>query len=131
MIGSLREDGITSMMTIEGGTTKEVFVAYVQQVLGPTLREGDVVVMDNLGAHKCREVLAAIHSFGARVKFLPPYSPDLNPIEMAWSKIKEWLRASRPRCIASLDDALRAAIAAVSPQDAAGWFRACGYHQAK
>ena len=130
MIGSLTLEGMTSMMTIEGGTDTDVFLAYVREILGPTLREGDIVVMDNLPAHRAESVRDAIHGFGAFVKFTPPYSPEFNPIELAWSKLKEWLRACKARCRESLDDAIKAAMKAITTSDALGWFEHCGYQAA-
>ena len=126
-IGSLRLDGMTSMMTIEGGTDTDVFPAYVDTVLGPTLRPGDIVGMDTLPAHRAKPVRDAIHRFGAYVKYTPPYSPEFTPIELAWSKLKEWLRAAKARCRARLDDAIAAAMKAITPADARGWFGECGY----
>ncbi len=88
MISSVRLDGTTACMTIEGATNTEVFQAYVREVLVPSLRRGDIVVMDNLGAHKNELTLALIEQAGAETRFLPAYSPGLNPIEMMWSKVK-------------------------------------------
>src|SRR5260370_9847344 len=99
MICSMRLDGSTACMTIEGATDTEVFRAYVRQVLGPTLRAGDVVIMDNLSPHKSAETLYSIQQLGANVLFLPPYSPDLNPIEKMWSKLKESLRSAEARTL--------------------------------
>ena len=127
MIGALRLSGLGAMMTIEGGTCGSVFLAYAESVLGPTLRHGDIVVLDNLGAHKTVAVREAITRTGARVKFLPPYSPDLNPIEMAWSKLKEWLRSTKARCRETLDQAIKEAMEAITSSDARGWFGASGY----
>ena len=127
MIGSLRLDGMTSMMTIEGGTDTDVFLAYVDNVLGPTLRPGDIVVLDNLAAHRHARVREAIHACGAYVKYLPPYSPDWNPIELAWSKLKQWLRAARARTRDQLDEMVAWAMKAITPNDARGWIRHCGY----
>ncbi|MCK5575805.1 MAG: IS630 family transposase, partial [Sphingomonadales bacterium] len=92
MISSIRYDGTTACMTIEGPTTTDVFRAYVRHILVPTLRPGDMVILDNLSSHKNADTLALIEKTGATVKFLPAYSPDLNPIEKMWSKIKEFLR---------------------------------------
>jgi transposase len=127
MIGSLRLDGSVACMTVAGATDTEVFRAYVQQVLAPTLRPGDVVVMDNLSPHKSDPTLELIAQAGAQVLFLPAYSPDLNPIEKMWSKIKTILRALEARTQESLDQAIAAALAAVTPQDAVNWFAHCGY----
>lgn len=97
MISSMRLDGSTACMTIDGATDAEVFRAYVSEVLIPTLREGDIVVMDNLTPHKNEETLSLIEMAGASVLFLPPYSPDLNPIEKMWSKVKQALRSLEAR----------------------------------
>lgn len=114
-------------MTVAGATDTEVFRAYVQQVLCPTLRPGDVVVMDNLSPHKSDPTLELIVQAGAQVLFLPAYSPDLNPIEKMWSKIKAILRALEARTQEALDRAIAAALEAVTPQDAMNWFASCGY----
>jgi transposase len=127
MISSVRLDGSTACMTIEGATNTGVFQAYVREILTPSLRKGDVVVLDNLGAHKNERTLALIEEAGAEVRFLPAYSPDLNPIEMMWSKVKALLRKAQARNHADLQDAIAAALKAVTPQDAMGWFAACGY----
>lgn len=127
MLSSVRLDGTTACMTIEGATDTAVFQAYVRAVLVPSLRPGDIVVMDNLGPHKNAQTIALITAAGASVRFLPAYSPDLNPIEMMWSKVKTLLRTAEAR---TPDDLLRAiahALQRVSAQDAAHWFAACGY----
>ena len=95
MISSVRLDGTSACMTIDGATNTEVFHAYVHEILVPSLRPGDIVVMDNLAAHKNEATLALITAAGAQTRFLPAYSPDLNPIEMMWSKVKAFLRAAR------------------------------------
>ena len=127
MISSIRLDGSTACMTIEGATNTEVFRAYVSEVLLPTLRDGDVVVMDNLSAHKNKETIALIEAVGARVEFLPSYSPDFNPIELMWSKVKNLLRGSEARNPEDLLVAIGAALDCVTPKDAAHWFAHCGY----
>lgn len=127
MISSVRLDGTTACMTIEGATNTEVFYAYVREVLAPSLRRGDIVVMDNLGAHKNERTLALIEAVGAEVRFLPAYSPDLNPIELMWSKVKARLRKAQARNHPDLLAAIASALAAVTPQDALGWFAHCGY----
>lgn len=127
LIGSLRLDGSVACMTIAGATDTEVFRAYVLQVLCPTLRPGDVVVMDNLSPHKSDPTLELITQVGAQVLFLPAYSPDLNPIEKMWSKIKAILRALEARTQAALDQAIAIALESVTAQDAMNWFAACGY----
>lgn len=128
MISSVRLDGTTACMTIAGATDKEVFRTYVEKVLCPTLRPGDIVVMDNLAAHKNPATLALINEVGAEVRFLPAYSPDLNPIEKMWSKIKAWLRKKEARNPEDLDDAIGFALAQITPKDARGWFASCGYN---
>jgi transposase len=127
MIAALRLDGTTASMTIEGATDHEVFTTYVREVLCPTLRTGDVVIMDNLAAHKDDETLALITAAGAQVVFLPAYSPDLNPIEKMWSKVKNSLRRAEARTALELHHAIASALAEVTAQDAAGWFASCGY----
>ena len=127
MISSVRLNGTTACMTIEGATNTEVFQAYVREVLVPSLHLGDIVVMDNLGAHKNDDTIALIEQAGAQVRFLPAYSPDLNPIEMMWSKVKALLRKAQARNHSSLLTAIASALNAVTPDDALGWFTACGY----
>jgi transposase len=127
MISSIRLDGSTACMALEGTTDTESFRAYVAQVLVPTLQSGDIVVMDNLSPHKSDPTLALIISAGAQVLFLPAYSPDLNPIEKMWSKIKSLLRTAEARTPADLITAIGQALAKVTPQDALGWFVSCGY----
>ena len=127
MIASIRLDGSTACMALEGTTDAESFRAYVQAVLVPTLRPGDIVVMDNLSPHKSDPTLALITQVGAQVRFLPAYSPDLNPIEMMWSKVKQWLRGAEARTHADLTTAIGQALACVTPQDALNWFAHCGY----
>ncbi len=119
------------MMTIEGGTSGDVFVAYVEQVLVPTLRPGQIVVLDNLGAHKDLRVRPLIEAAGAFVRYLPPYSPELNPIELAWSKLKTLLKVFKARTREELDRCISWAMGALSEADCRGWFKHCGYrHQA-
>jgi transposase len=127
MISSIRLDGSTACMTLEGATDTASFRAYVQAVLVPTLRAGDIVVMDNLSPHKSDPTLALNRQAGAEVRFLPAYSPDLNPIEMMWSKVKQWLRSVEARTSADLITAIGQALARVTPQDALTWFAHCGY----
>lgn len=127
MISSVRLDGSTACMTIDGATNTEVFQAYVREILVPTLRAGDIVVLDNLGAHKNEATLALITATGAETRFLPAYSPDLNPIEMMWSKVKALLRAAGARTHSALLQAIAQALAAVSAEDAKNWFAHCGY----
>jgi transposase len=114
-------------MTIDGAMTGAAFLAYVEQVLAPTLRPGDIVVLDNLPAHKPIAIREAIEAAGAIIRFLPPYSPDFNPIEMAFSKIKALLKKAAARTLHDLWDAIRKAIDAVTQKDAKSFFTACGY----
>ena len=123
----MRLDGSTACMTIDGATDAEVFRAYVSEVLIPTLQEGDIVVMDNLTPHKNEETLVLIEKAGASVLFLPPYSPDLNPIEKMWSKVKQALRSLEARTHEELLAAIAKALSLVSASDARNWFYACGY----
>jgi transposase len=127
MISSIRLDGTTACMAIEGATDTEVFRAYVREVLVPTLRPGDVVVMDNLAPHKNDLTLALLQEVGAEVLFLPAYSPDLNPIEKMWSKLKASLRRQEARTLPDLIQAIATALAEITPQDAINWFASCGY----
>jgi transposase len=127
MMASLRLDGRTECLTLEGATDTESFRVYVERMLVPTLQSGDIVVMDNLSPHKSDPTLALITEAGAQVIFLPAYSPDLNPIEKMWSKVKAWLRALEARTPADLVKAIGQALAQVTAKDALGWFVSCGY----
>jgi transposase len=127
MLGALSCTGLEALMTVEGATDADVFRAYVREVLCPTLRAGDLVVADNLSAHKAAGVQEAIAATGARLLYLPPYSPDLNPIEHCWSKLKTFLRAAKARTREALDAALTRALATVTESDARAWFAHCGY----
>ena len=127
MLAAISLEGISSPMTVPGAVDGLVFLEYVKQVLCPELEEGDVVVMDNLSAHKVKGVREAIEEVGARVLYLPPYSPDLNPIEKCWSKIKTYLRQAKARTREALEQALKEALLLVTKQDAEGWFESCGY----
>jgi len=127
MISSIRLDGSTACLAIEGATDTEVFQTYVREVLCPTLRAGDTVVMDNLSPHKNDHTLALITQAGAKVLFLPAYSPDLNPIEKMWSKVKNYLRSAEARTQEALIEAIGLALRTITPQDAINWFAACGY----
>ncbi len=126
-LGALGLEGMIAVMTVEGGSTKEVFVSYVEQVLVPPLRPGQVGVMDNLKAHKVCGVQDAIEAVGARVQYLAPYSPDFSPIEPCCSKLKAFLRAKAARTREALHQALTEALKTLMPQDALGWFTHCGY----
>jgi len=128
MISSVRMDGSSACMAIEGATDADVFHAYSKEVLCPTLRSGDIVIMDNLRAHKSAATIALIEQCGARVEFLPAYSPDLNPIEMMWSKLKAWLRDCQARTHESLITAIAQGLQAITSKDTAHWFAHCGYN---
>lgn len=127
VIGALTAGGLTAMLTFRGGTDKEAFLAYTREVLVPELGAGDVVVMDNLAAHKDPRVRDAIESRGAKIYFLPPYSPDLNPIELAWSWVKRWLKTCRCRTEEAINNALAMALELVTPDVASAWIKHCGY----
>jgi transposase len=123
----LRIGGLVAPTVVDGPMTGDVFVAYVKQQLVPTLKAGDVVVMDNLSSHKRAEVKTAIESVGARLRPLPPYSPDLNPIEKAFSKLKSKLRAAEKRTIPELEQYLGEVLDCFSPQECENYFISCGY----
>lgn len=127
MLGAIRHDGTIAAMVYEGGTDVAVMRAFAEGDLRRILRPRDIVVMDNLSSHKDAGVIAAIESAGAIVCFLPPYSPDLNPIEPMWSKVKEVLRSLKARTAEALLDAIGVALRSVTITDAEGWFTHCGY----
>jgi transposase len=126
-VAAVRLDGLTAPFTIDCPMDGEIFCVYVEQVLVPTLKRGDVVVMDNLSAHKRPQIRWLIEAAGASTLYLPPYSPDFNPIEMIWSKVKGLLRSLAARTIDTLHNAFGRAFAAVTPGDIRGCFRHCGY----
>lgn len=127
--GAIALDGVRCLMAYEGGTTNEAFLRFVNDALVPSLRPGDVVVMDNLGSHKTAAVRAAIEGAGAELIFQPPYHPDLNPIELTWSKLKSVLRKLEARTLSALSDALGTARERITDSDLDGWFSHCGYAQ--
>jgi transposase len=127
VLAALSLRGVEAVMTIDGATDAEVFRAYVEYVLSPTSVSGDIVVMDNLRAHKVAGIREGIEAHGAQLIYLPPYSPELSPIEPCWSKLKTFLRAAQARTRQALDAVMELALAAVTPSDARGWFRHCGY----
>ena len=130
ILGALCVDGLCCAMTVAAATTTAVFLAFVEQVLVPALRERPdsvVVVLDNLAPHKAACVRAAFEAAGISHRYLPPYSPDLNPIEPAWAKVKAMLRRAEARSLDQLDAELPRALAAVTASDAQGWFRHAGY----
>ena len=127
-VAALGIGGMAAPMVIDGAMTGALFVAYVEQVLVPVLRPGDVVVLDNLGCHKRAGVRKAIEGAGCRLEYLPPYSPDLNPIELAFSKLKALLRQARRRTVEGLWSFLGAVLDAFRPQECVNYFRHRGYH---
>jgi transposase len=127
MISAIRTSGPFAAVSIIGATDSDVFRTYVRDVLAPQLNPGDVVVMDNLSSHKASGVREALESAGAQLRYLPPYSPDFNPIENMWSKVKAKLRTLAVRSVESLHDAIGAALVTVTPSDCLGFFRHCGY----
>lgn len=127
IIGALSLRGLVATMTVEGAVDTLCFDAYVERVLAPQLRRGDVVVLDNLGAHRASRLEEVVAECGARVLWLPPYSPDYSPIEQCWSKIKSYLRGAKARTADALDKALAQAIEFVTKADIRGWFKHCGY----
>jgi transposase len=127
VLGAIRASGWVATMTIEAPTDGEIFLAYLEQVLCPQLQPGDMVVMDNLAAHKVQGVRGLIQATGAQLLYLPPYSPDFNPIEKCWAKIKQLLRGAKARSLPALETAIGAALSAVTPQNIQACFRHCGY----
>jgi len=127
MVAAVGAEGPRAPLMLEGAIDGEAFRAYVKQVLVPELKPGDWVVMDNLSSHKDALAREAIESVGAFVLDLPPYSPDFNPIEKMWSKIKALLRAAKARCFEDLVQAMAEALQKVTPSDIQGWFQSCGY----
>ena len=127
LIASMSLSGMGESMCLEGATDALAFEAYVEHFLAPSLTEGQVVVMDNLGAHRPKKVRELIEARGAELVFVPSYSPDLNPIEQAFSKIKTILRKLGARTHEALLEAMEEALSRVSSADAAGWFNHCGY----
>lgn len=126
-LAALRHDGLTAPMVVDGAINGDVFLAYVEQVLLPTLREGDMVVRDNLSSHKVVGVKKAIESVGAKVIYLPPYSPDLNPIEMVFSKLKTLVRKLKLRTVETLWKKLGELCDAVAPKECQNYCKHAGY----
>lgn len=128
-VGALRSTGMTAPLVVDGPMNGELFLAYVQQHLAPTLRPGDTVIMDNLSSHKRAGVREAIEAAGARLEYLPPYSPDLNPIELAFAKLKTLLRKAAARNVEQLGKAIAEAIEHFPNQECIAYFRHCGYRE--
>jgi transposase len=123
ILGAMSLGGMVATMTIEEPTDTDIFLAYIEHLLYPVLKPGDVVVMDNLSAHKAPAVREWIEKAGAEVLYLPPYSPDLNPIEKAWAKLKQLLREAKARTKETLDQAITEALPFITPDNAKAWFR--------
>jgi transposase len=127
LVAGIALRGLVAPLRLVGSMTADVFEAYVRQFVCPVLRQGDVVIVDNLSAHKRTSIAQLVQSAGATLRYLPPYSPDLSPIEPCWSKVKQAIRSAAARTLEALDEAIVGALRAVSPTDAHGWFRHCGY----
>jgi transposase len=130
VIAALRVDALAAPAVFDGPVDTGMFQAYVEQVLVPTLRPGDIVVLDNLAVHKHPAIQAAIEAAGASLRFLPPYSPDFNPIELAFAKLKAFLRAARPRTFDQVNDLVATALTLFTPEECANFVRHCGYRSA-
>ena len=128
LVAALTPSGLQAAMTVSGAVNGDVFTAYLDQVLGPTLVPGDVVVLDNLPAHKVAGLAELVEARGARLLYLPPYSPDFNPIELAFSKLKTWLRTAQARTREALEAVIQTATNRITERDAKNWFDHCGYH---
>ena len=128
LVAALPPTGLHAAMAVSGAVKGEVFAAYLSQALGPTPEPGDVVVLDNLPAHQVAGLAELVEARGARLLYLPPYSLDFNPIELAFSKIKTWLRTARARTREALESVIKAATDWITEQDAKNWFDHCGYH---
>ena len=126
LIGALSLDGLIASMTLQGSVNTSAFLSYVDNVLAPQLWVGAIVVMDNLKVHHAYPIRKAIEAVGAQVVFLPPYSPDLSPIELCWSKLKQFLRSTAARTYEALDQAMTEAVDYITEDDAMGWFNHCG-----
>ena len=127
LFAALTTAGMVGLMTILGGTTGEVFLAYLREILLPLMKPGDTLVIDNLAAHRMLAVAELVEEAGCHLKFLPPYSPDLMPIELGWSKAKQQIRKLKPRSQEELDAAFVTAAQRITPQDASGWLHHTGF----
>jgi len=128
LVAALTPNGLQAAMTVSGAVNGDVFADYLQQALGPTLVPGDVVVLDNLPAHKMAGLAELVEARGARLLYLPPNSPDFNPIKLAFSKLKTWLRTARARTRDAWEAFIQTAIEWVTKADAKNWFDHCGFH---
>ena len=129
-IAALRQDSVTAPWLLEGPINGETFLLYVEKVLVPTLRPGDIVIMDNLGSHRSKAVRAAIRAVGAKLFFLPKYSPDLNPIEMFFAKLKHWLRNAARRSVDAIGNAIATILPKVTSDQCANFLDHAGYRRA-
>lgn len=127
LLGVLGLDGLAAPWLIEGALNGELFQRYIAEVLAPTLRPGDILLMDNLPTHKVAGIAALIEARGARLEYLSPYSPDYNPIERCWSKIKTYLRKAKARTYRALVRAIKEALETITESDIRAWFEFCGY----
>jgi transposase len=127
VVATLGVNGVQAPLLFEGAMTTLAFETYVEDVLAPTLQRGEILLLDNLSAHKGGSAQATLEARGVQVVFLPPYSPDLNPIELCWAKVKQALRAAKARTWDALVDALCEALLSVSRTDVLAWFTHCGY----
>ena len=128
LVAALTSQGLQAAMTGSGAVNGDVFATYLEQVLGPTLVPGDVVVLDNLPAHKVAGLAELVEACSARLLYLPPYSPDFNPLELAFGKLKTWLRTAQARTREALESVIQAATDWITERDAKNWFDLCGYH---
>lgn len=129
VLSSIRLDGTQVPFVFSGTLNKSLFSYYLEEFLAPTLKPGDIVIMDNCSVHRAKGVLDSIYARGASVLFLPPYSPEYNPIELCWSKMKTNLNQAKARTSETLDEALIHALSTISTSDIAGWFKHAGYAQ--
>lgn len=127
MLAAVRLSGPLAVVSLDAAVNAEAFVLWTRQFLAPCLGPGDVVILDNLSSHKAAGVVEAIEAAGASVRYLPPYSPDYNPIENLWSKVKTSLRSAAARTFETLGDAINRAFESITPQDCQGFFSNCGY----
>ena len=127
LLGAMSTEGLLATMTVESPPDGDVFLAYLEQVLCPRLEPGQIEVMDNLGAHKVPGVRELIAATGAQLRYLPPYSPDFNPIEQCWGKVKQKLRSLKARTVDALEQAIAEAISTITSHNASAWLAHCGY----
>lgn len=126
-LAALRSNALTAPCVVDGPINGTIFRAYIEQFLVPALRPGDIVVLDNLGSHRSPAIRAAIRSVGAKLAFLPPYSPDLNPIEQVFAKVKHWMRMAQARTLDAIHEHLAKLVRAIEPNECANYLRNAGY----